>query len=466
MASANGREMDSPTGVQTVWLGQLASLELLPPEILLPIVTNLPGLDMLWNLMRASPQVWRVFDSHALAIVEGILSGPNSILAPSIRQLVRGVILARSGALPFRNLEEYHLRFMRGQAPWTRRDQVFISLGPETLSNPNVSVTALRSTVATAYQLSALSQACLASALARLRDPSFKPMHALDPMPHYTWVEEMRALRAMWFIQLAGEVKHLVTDNTGTTGWLKQDAESLSKMGPLNLIENQNEEWIISRGEEVKSAMQYLKTLRDATKDMYYRLPRPPPASPSVRWETALPKLNERTTVIRGFRRDGRVHWIWERPYVLTKDEKPVYLPTDNDACRWGQTECSLKREAPGLERFRSVTAWNHASPIPGVKFDSLRPFGFAFWDKLRVHQLGLTDGLDWPYFEPEFYFFAWESIIPVEEVASLKAALREERRIRNAAAMKHCRKPWEAQRRVLNDCFDDTASQNTAGKI
>ncbi|KAF4459381.1 hypothetical protein FALBO_13855, partial [Fusarium albosuccineum] len=240
MASANGREMDSLAGAQGVWPDQPASLELLPPEILLPIVTNLPGLDTLWNLMRASSQVWRVFDSHALAIVEGILSGPNSILAPNIRQLVRGVILARSGALPFRNLEEYHLRFMRGQAPWTRRGQVFISLGPETLSNPNVSVTALRSTVAAAYQLSALSQACLASALARLRDPSFKPMHALDPMPLYTyeygpdekvkkvfvpawdrefvgtpvkvvdagqpsWVEEMRALRAMWFIQLAGE---------------------------------------------------------------------------------------------------------------------------------------------------------------------------------------------------------------------------------------------------------------------
>ncbi|KAF4461173.1 hypothetical protein FALBO_12033 [Fusarium albosuccineum] len=237
--------------------------------------------------------------------------------------------------------------------------------------------------------------------------------------------------------------QRVVTGNTGTAGRSKQDAESLSKMGPLNLIENQNEEWTISRGEEVKSAMQYLKTLGDATKDMYYRLPRPPPASPSVRWETALPKLNERTTVIRGFRRDGRFHWLWECPYVLTKDEKPVYLPTDNDACRWGQTECSLKREAPGLERFRSVTAWSHASPIPGVKFDSLRPLGFAFWDKLRVHQLALTNGLDWPYFEPEFYFFAWESIIPVEEVASLKAALREERRIRNAACHEALQKAW-----------------------
>src|SRR5688572_29692249 len=111
-----------------------------------------------------------------------------------------------------------------------------IHIGPETLSSVLVSAAVLRSTIATASHLLALSQTCLASALARIREPSFRPLHCTDPKPDHgplypdafpknhpaycqprawdrkyfgapvkvvdagqpSWVEDMRALRAMW----------------------------------------------------------------------------------------------------------------------------------------------------------------------------------------------------------------------------------------------------------------------------
>lgn len=215
---------------------QAASLELLPPEILLPIITSLPGLDTLWNLLRISPHVWRLFNDHALSIIEGILSGPNVILPSAIVEAIRAVILARLKALPFRNLREFQVRFLRRVFPvWKlacdKGKENFITLGPELLSTTASPVVVLRSVITITHQIFALSQACLTSYLERLRDPSFRPLHSLDPELRYThgygsdrkwvpasdlvfkgtsakvvdagqpiWVEEMRVVRALWTI--------------------------------------------------------------------------------------------------------------------------------------------------------------------------------------------------------------------------------------------------------------------------
>jgi hypothetical protein len=83
------------------------SFEQLPPEILLRIVPSSYSLDVLWNLMRASPRIWSIFDSHALKITEGILSGPESILPVEIQELIRNVILVRSKVFPYRDVHEF-----------------------------------------------------------------------------------------------------------------------------------------------------------------------------------------------------------------------------------------------------------------------------------------------------------------------------------------------------------------------
>jgi hypothetical protein len=89
-----------------------ASIEALPPEFLLPIVTSLPGLDTLWDLLRASPNVWRLFNENALSIIESILSSPKVILPPAIAEAIRAVILAHLKALPFRNLHEFQHQYV------------------------------------------------------------------------------------------------------------------------------------------------------------------------------------------------------------------------------------------------------------------------------------------------------------------------------------------------------------------
>ncbi|KAM0438636.1 hypothetical protein ACHAPT_001389 [Fusarium lateritium] len=266
---------------------QPAPLELLPPEILLLIVGDLPSLDTLWDLLRASPATFRLFNSNALAITEGILSGPESILPPKVQELVRAVILVRSNTLPFEDLQEFQDDFMREMVPCVDQSTSPITLGPGTLSASNVSLPALRSVVATAYNISALSRGCLTSCLERLR--ALRPLHAFNPEPCYRddddsdgepvrawdrefigipaevvdagqsgWVEEMRAVRAMWTIQLQGEVECLA--KAGTIGWSDADKDELCNLSVTEMVRDYPHH---IEPEELKTVMEYLATGRD-----------------------------------------------------------------------------------------------------------------------------------------------------------------------------------------------------------
>jgi hypothetical protein len=295
-----------------------AWLELLLPKILLLIISNFSSLDLLWNLLRASPQAWRLFNVHYLAITEGILSGPSSVIPPKIRELIRGVILVRFGVLPFENLEEFQCQFMRGMIPFlVSQNAALKTLGPESLT-PSVGAIVSRSVVATAYHISALSQAYLASCLERLRDPKFRPLHAHDPRPHYThgygpndewvrawdrqfigtpvpivdigqptWVEEMRVVRATWIIQLMGEVQCLVAENAETIGWSNYDVSTIRGMAPVDLFHERDGP--ICETEPIRSAMYYLATRGDPYQDVFYRLPKAPTPSVNNRWVTGVP---------------------------------------------------------------------------------------------------------------------------------------------------------------------------------
>lgn len=430
-----------------------ASLELLAPEILLQIVTKLPGLDTLWNLMRASPHTWRVFDRNALVIIQGILSGPNSVLPSSTSELIRAVILVRSGILPFRDLQDLKKNFLMRQFQSGPYLYMKDPLVPELLATSTIPVAALRSVVATAYHLSSLAQACLESCLARVRDPSFRPMHAYDPEPFYlgpikpedrvfvgtpvkvvdagepTWIEEMRALRAMWVIQLIGEMQCLVEDRAETISWSDEDAKTLSSMEAPDFVTKT----FHFRKEEIKTAMLYARTLGDTKKNTYYRLPRAPSTAVCARRTMTSPKPNGDAPVAYGFRRDDEIHFL-KRGSPVPEDGEPMI----SFASKWGQTENYLYRPSPGMWAFKDLTAGvvRMISPLQGVKFDSFRPLGLAFWDRWRMYLLGLTwgGGEEWTVNGeprvPWFYHFAMESILPPEEVASVKAAMREKRRL------------------------------------
>ncbi|UPL02391.1 hypothetical protein LCI18_013325 [Fusarium solani-melongenae] len=430
-----------------------ASIERLPPELLLPIVSSLPDLDTLWNLMRASPHTFRFFHCHAIAAIEGILSGPKSILPPTVQELIRGVILARSNALPFKNLSDFQAHFMRRFLDLFPEEELELTpLGPGTLSVSNTTVAALLSVVATAYQVSALSQACLASCLERSR--ALQVLHPVDPKICYTddfdhpdemirafdrkyplapakmadagqptWMEEMRAVRAIWTIQMVGEMRRL-SANKANMSWPEEDIDSLNQMDLIDLLRAYRSNY---GGEEIKSAMEYLTTLGEMTNDVYHRLPRPAPASPVTRWTTALPIPEDTTLVVCGYVKDRMIHRL-ALGSPVPAGCRPMKVPKYSKDYSWGRTKTSLMFDSFGVDFFREFTrngVSRAESPIAGVRFDCLRPFGFAFWDRWRMHLLGLAPPVH--IRNHHFYYFAWESILPSEEVKNVKNELRDE---------------------------------------
>ncbi|KAK7415957.1 hypothetical protein QQX98_005530 [Neonectria punicea] len=239
-----------------------------------------------------------------------------------------------------------------------------------------------------------------------------------------TWVEEMRVVRAIWAIQLVCEVRYLSANKAGMINWPGEDIDNFNEMDLLDLFPSYHRGF---QDQEVHSAMEYLTTLEEATNDAYHRLPRPPPASPATRWTTAGPIPQKITWVLRGYVRDRKFHYL-SPDSPVPADAKPRKAPKYSDDDDWGKTEPALKYESFGVKFFRSLTD-NHAgpgeSPIPGVKFDYFRPLGFAFWDRWRMHLLGLAPPPC--VFNDNFHFFAWESVLPPEEVKSIKNVLREE---------------------------------------
>ncbi|SCO84543.1 uncharacterized protein FRV6_08670 [Fusarium oxysporum] len=428
---------------------QAASLETLPPEVLLPIVKNLPGLDTLWDLMKASPHIWRLFNDHAVTIVNAILSGPNAILIPEIANAVRAVLLVRSKAHPFRNLYDLQIRFLRSLFPRSTLGDSGSNPDPILVDREMMSVAApptvvVRSVVATVAHINALAQAFLTSCLERVRDPGFRPLHLVNPDNRYTslyrpdpdgkrirawdqvfegepakvtdagqptWVEEMRAVRALWVLQLIGEMK----GQKESLGWSTEDVEKLGRMEAADFADAVEGNPAMA-SEEVRSVMEYLETLGDLTQDTYYQLPSPPRFT---RWITAPPNLSPQFAKITHHRKDGS---------TFTRVEK-------TEDYSWGRTKENLGYDAPGMSIFKGLSKPRHhptggASPIEGVKFNSFRPLGFAFWDAWRMHLLGMHSpvGKHW-YGNDTFYFFAWESVLPCDEVASIKAGLRERRK-------------------------------------
>ncbi|KAH8168363.1 hypothetical protein LIA77_11627 [Sarocladium implicatum] len=420
-----------------------AYFEQLPAEILLQTITKLYSLDLLWNLMRASPRVWRIFDHHALKVTEGILSGPESIYPTEVQEVIRNVILVRSRVFPYQNLQEFNQSFRTAavRSP-LRLSEVRISIGPERLSCAAVTSTVLRSVVATASHIVALSQACLTSALARIREPSFTPLHCTNPKPSYgpvspdrhphnhpeftqprawdrefsgtqfkvvdagqpSWVEDMRALRAMWVLQLIGEAHSLFDNWENAPDWSSDDVEQLQSLSPVELFDL-HDLFLNLYAEETTSALQFLNTLGEMTTDTYCRLPRAPALGEGSRWIVALPKKR----VKMGSKLIGR---------------GPFKAAIFNDEFTWGQTSDALRGESSGVAAVRRLNSAGN-SPIEGVTFDPFRPFGFAFWDRKRVHQMGLYPGIEESGGIDDYYMFAWESILEPELVLAIKADLR-----------------------------------------
>lgn len=237
-----------------------------------------------------------------------------------------------------------------------------------------------------------------------------------DPGPP-SWVEEMRVRRALWFIQLVGDVRQLALGNA--LSWSQEDIQRLSSIEPedLTMIEG----FPLDQGalEEVRTVTEYLRDLRkgDVKEGPFYKLPRPPTYIGSEVWTTQHPEECLMTWGGVSFMYDygnGRI-LIDPTPEIRERYQNPE--PSDGHI--WQQTRGDLAREAPGLFFFvRQLSRPNDNSTF---KFDSFRRLGFGIWDQKRLHFLGLSNGVHEPYQRPEFYKFAWKSLLFTEEITSSK---------------------------------------------
>ncbi|UKZ81747.1 hypothetical protein TrVFT333_009519 [Trichoderma virens FT-333] len=406
------------------------NIEHLPENILIQIITNLPGLDTLWNLLIASPRCYRLFNNQALTIIEQIFSSPNSILPPKIQEIIRAVILTRAGSLPFKNLDELCYQFIHHKLPLRIiKDKTCISFGPDSLTASDIPASILRSVVATAHHISALTHACLSFYLKQAYDPSiFAPQHAQTPLPLYkirgsnppegdktpawhevfvgtpytvvdagppSWVEEMRVIRAMWLIQLVGDVRSFVLSNFSTSGWSYDD---INRTFPTSTAAFAQDGTMNSSAEEV----------RRETRQPSNSLPDPCEAT----WGGVGIWYNYGHKTIK----------LPPTP----KARKRAKNPQLSEASLRGQTRASLESEAPALTMLRHFTEGRYGLPITNAKFETYLPFGLAFWDKRRLQLLGLLGEGQQSERDLDFYCFAWESLMDARWVRHIMTVLRD----------------------------------------
>ncbi|KAM0476160.1 hypothetical protein ACHAPX_006577 [Trichoderma viride] len=433
------------------------NIEHFPEKVLLQIIASIPGLDTLWNLLTASPRCLRLFNNQALNIIEQIFASPDSILPPKIQEIVRAVILTRAGSLPFKSRDELRYQFIHHKLPLRIiKDKTCFTFGPDCLTASDIPASILRSVVATAHHISALTHACLSFYLAQVYNPSiFAPQHAQTPLPLYkvrgsnppagdktpswyqvfvgtpytvvdagpaSWVEEMRVTRAMWLIQLVGDVRSFVFNDFSTSGWSYDDINTTSPTSTDGLAQDGT---MNGAAEEIRSALAYLEKLGIQTKGTpFYKLPKLPADARSVNPVTPLPDPCEATW--GGF---GIWYSYGHKTIKLPptpEARKRAKSPKLSESSLRGQTRASLETEAPALTMLRHFTEGRYGLPITNARFDTYRPFGLAFWDKRRLHLLGLLGEGQQSERDLDFYCFAWESLMEASWVRHIMSVLRD----------------------------------------
>ncbi|KAI0973593.1 hypothetical protein F4678DRAFT_459073 [Xylaria arbuscula] len=235
-------------------------LERLPPEILLPILKQLPDLTSLSRLLRASPKVYRFFEIYGVEIFEAILTSGTIHKYPSA--IIRIVTMLRSSTLPpdvkdlssFRDMYVYETQLLRYERQEVR---------PPLRLSSETPTTVLRGILASHCKNECLMISCLKFYLDRFRP--LGPLHVIDPnaWQNYewhgvedvpasefvgswevkppvrpaevrdigppTWVEEPRVLRALWRNQLFLQLKISANDGALYSVWPENSVRGISR---------------------------------------------------------------------------------------------------------------------------------------------------------------------------------------------------------------------------------------------
>ncbi|EFQ31464.1 hypothetical protein CGRA01v4_11055 [Colletotrichum graminicola] len=389
------------------------SLDVLPKEILILILAELPDVRALYQLIRASPAACRLYTAVGAEVLERVLA--RSVPA-QIHQLIRlvGVIRTSTLSSPIApSFQAFLGQYIRPAAD----DKEYFPLSPplSQICSGEKELGAVRKLLLIVRRIACLTSLCIASY--RERCLSITPSHKTeregssygiaskpweersDGTPYRprdvgppAWIEEQRVVRGLWRLQVFHELKTALSEDG--TGWSERDKREAADM-----------------------------TLEDLFNG----------------WG---PQLEEVLTVVD-----------FVREYTIKPEERlavqgcDVRLPdpqTDNGSAPSWPVLCQAPpMDAwPGWTRRLNAppTAWaffvhlrtNPRSPIRGVEFWPFRKLGLAIWGREKLAKLELTNpagvaGSKGPLGSREDVEFTWRSLLPNDYLVRLEQRLEED---------------------------------------
>ncbi|KAK2046390.1 hypothetical protein LZ31DRAFT_552294 [Colletotrichum somersetense] len=365
-----------------------AHFENLPTEVLLQILTHITDIHCLWNLLVSSPAAGRVFNQYCDDIFwPSVLDG---IIPPQTQDVIRCIVSLRSGAFRSTPLDQLagKIRDREAGIVLGQSSEMGYSL-PTMDTTAKPSLTVMRSILAVASRVHALSRLCIGHYLANLSVA--KAGGRLDTAPEGladgqpSWVEEQRTIRAFWRVQLvfelnlAARTSKVQYPNEGTGTPRELDVETFYDSTTSNLKVAYH---------EVMTAVDFLK-------------------------ESDFLKVSDNIT--------GLKRMPWDNRPAMSISPSTARMPPDPATRR-----SSLVLPADGLWIVDSMGRNAH-SPIKYAGFEPYRRMGFAIWDRDRLARLGLASppghgrvtGLG-------SYFSFWLNLLNTQEMSQAEEMMRE----------------------------------------
>ncbi|KAM0457431.1 hypothetical protein ACHAO4_003231 [Trichoderma viride] len=334
---------------------------------------------------------------------------------------------------------------------------------PPSHSLKTASLGSIRSGLATACRISALTYTCLEFYLKRLHDKSIydpydcglrnftlndflkntthewtrpvgEPIGGKYDEPP-SWVEEMRVARALWRMQLVGEVQRLATRDPNRLGCSEEDINEVVRM-TLEKFVTSEDVYYDGMVEETRTVCEYLRQLGDGNGESsqnpladYYELPCPP-AIEARSWITQMPKPVKSKPDV------GEFYDLGNRLVPADPPIESLELLVKGPSLELLQAHQSwfIEQELVdyadmvgwGTRRYLDLTNELYfESPLLLVPFDAFRRLGIAIWNKERLRSMSL-DGDDPSYHLTARGFFVWRSLLPEVQIAQAAHIIRK----------------------------------------
>lgn len=374
--------------LQSTTQESLSQFENLPTEVLLQILVQISDIHCLWNLLISSPIASHIFNQYSNDIFWPAIS--NSIVPSQTQDIIRCIVSLRAGA--FRNTPLDHLvrKIRDREAGIVLGQSSDMSYSFPTMDSARIpSLDVLRSVLATASRIHAMSRLCISHYLDRLllarAEGRLEESSQWPKSDRLSWVEEQRIIRAFWRIQLVFELR------------------------------------LAARTSQVRNSPQHVKELNDLDIGAFYD-------SSTSNLKAAYHEVMTVLEYLRGTKLFSGVKTVTLLGRIPSPDSSPESIAPSTIAMPVTSATrgSALVLPADGLWIVDSMARNTH-SPIKYAGFQPYRSLGFAIWDRDRLARLGLASppgqgrvtGLG-------SYFSFWVRLLSPQDINRAEKRMRE----------------------------------------